>query len=88
MPSNLCNRLIIGVIRDFWIFSEISNFLCPSPVFSLIGKFQKVIDTEGWVSKPLEGGHSGGYGKSSSVSSISFGLGLRLLAETDLRWPV
>ena len=25
MPSNLCNRPIIGVIRDFWTFSEISN---------------------------------------------------------------
>ena len=24
MHSNLCNRFIIGVIRDFWTFSEIS----------------------------------------------------------------
>jgi len=26
MPFNLCNRLIIGVIRDFWALSGISKW--------------------------------------------------------------
>jgi len=53
-----------------------------------MGGLEKVIDAEGRVFKPLEGGDSGWYGEPSAISRISFGLGLRLLAETDSRWPL